>query len=151
MLKPFRRFILTLVAVAAIAALGSTNDAKYQYALIQNSCAPWDGGAIQVTLANEPLQCQGEVHGAHLVLGVWRGLPLHAGQVVKFSPREDNGFASRCKKEDECEAAESGTITFDSVATGKGATGHYEVRFRDGRTITGRFDAKWCEVRELCG
>ena len=149
--KPFRRFILTLVAVVAIAALGSTDDANYQYALVQNTCAPWDGAAMQITLANEPLQCQREVHGAYLMLGVWRGVPLHAGQVVKFSPNENNGFASRCKKAGECQAAESGEITFDTVVAGKSATGRYELHFRDGTTMTGRFNAKWCQVRMMCG
>lgn len=151
MLKPFRLLILALVAVTVIAANGTSDGADYQYALIQNTCAPWDGAGVQVTLANEPLQCQREVQGAYLMLGVWRGLPIHAGQVVKFGPHVDNGFASRCKSPEECEAAQSGEITFDSFTAGKNASGRYELHFRDGKTSDGQFNAKWCEVRMVCG
>jgi len=151
MLKPFRRFVVTLLALVAIAASCTSESSDYQYALIQDSCAPWDGAAIQVTLANETLQCQREVKGAYLMLGVWRGLPIHSGQVIKLSPKEDNGFASRCTKGNDCERAESGEITFDRFDTDKGATGHYELHFRNGDIATGRFDARWCAVRMMCG
>lgn len=151
MLNQFRLFLLTIVAVVAVAASCASENANYRYALIQNTCAPWDGAAIQLTLANEALQCQREAQGAYMMLGVWRGFPIHSGQVVNFGPKDNNGFASRCKKANECEAAQSGEIAFDSFDKGKGATGHYELRFHDGETITGRFDAKWCTVRMMCG
>ncbi len=151
MLKPFCRFVFTLLALVAIAASCTSESSDYQYALIQDSCAPWDGAAIQVTLANEPLQCQREVKGAYLMLGVWRGFPIHSGQVIKLSPKEDNGFASRCKKGNDCERAESGEIIFDSFDKDKGATGHYELRFHNGETVSGHFAAKWCTVRMMCG
>ncbi len=148
--RSFRRFLLSLV-VAAVAMSCTSETANYQYALVQDSCAPWDGGAIQVTLANQPLECDREAKGEYLMLGVWRGLPIHAGQVVKFGSRENNGFASRCKKAGDCVAAESGEITFGSFGKDKGATGHYELHFRNGETVSGRFDAKWCSVRMFCG
>ena len=151
MLNRFRWLLLTLVVVVAIAASCTSESTDYQYALIQATCAPWDGPALQLTLADEPLQCQRDVKGAYLMLGVWRGLPIHAGQTVKFSPKENNGFGSVCKKAAECQAAESGEITFDHYDEGKGATGHYELHFRNGKTLTGHFDAKWCYVRMFCG
>ena len=84
-------------------------------------------------------------------MGVWRGLPVHSGQTVKFTDISDVGYASRCAKENDCERAESAEITFDSYKEGEGARGHYELHFKGGDVVSGKFDVKWCEFRELCG
>jgi len=84
-------------------------------------------------------------------IGIWRGLPVQTGQVVKFAPGSDAGFASRCKKEGNCERAQSGTITFDRYEQGSGASGRYELHFKDDETLSGTFDVKWCQERVVCG
>jgi hypothetical protein len=61
------------------------------------------------------------------------------------------GFASRCKKEGNCERAQSGTITFDRYEEGSGASGHYELHFKGDETLSGTFDVKWCQERVICG
>lgn len=63
----------------------------------------------------------------------------------------DAGFASRCKKEGNCERAQSGTITFDRYEEGSGASGRYELRFKGEETLSGTFDVKWCQDRVICG
>src|SRR5262249_23146551 len=125
-------------------------DSAFSYALIRPSCAPWDGGAIEVTLAKEPLKCD-RTDGPYLAIGVWKGLPLHDGQEVNFDSRTNAGFASQCTKEGDCERAESGKIVFEKVQQGSEASGHYELHFKGGRILTGKFDAKWCNDRVFCG
>ena len=122
--------------------------ASFSHALIQPSCAPWDGPAIDIRLTPEPGQCK-NVSGPYIDMGVWRGLPIHAGQVVKFGSGSNDGFASRCAKVGECERAESGTIVFDTYQDGSGATGRYNLRFKSGE-VSGSFDAKWCENHMVC-
>ena len=113
--------LATFVAVVAIATTAPSAPAAFSYGTIQSSCAPW------------------------------RGLPVQSGQVVKFAPGSDAGFASRCKKEGTCERAQSGTITFDRYEVGSGASGRYELHFKGDETLSGTFDVKWCDERVICG
>ena len=122
----------------------------FAYGLIQGSCAPWDGPAIGITLTAEPSQCE-RIKGPYISMGVWRGLPIHAGQTVKFGSGSDAGFGSRCAKEGDCQRAESGTIVFDKYEEGAGARGNYELHFKGGETVKGNFDVQWCKTRAICG
>jgi hypothetical protein len=126
-----------------------SSQASFSHGLIQRSCAPWDGPAVDIRLAAEPVQC-GQINGPYIDMGVWRGLPIHSGDVVKFGSGSNNGFASRCTKEGNCERAESGTIKFESFQEGSGATGYYELHFKK-EIVSGTFDVKWCENRIMCG
>jgi hypothetical protein len=84
-------------------------------------------------------------------MGVWRGLPIHTGQTVKFGSGSDAGFASRCSKVNDCQRAESGSIVFEKYEEGSGARGRYELHFKGGETLSGRFDVQWCKTRSVCG
>jgi hypothetical protein len=141
---------LTTVALFALGIIAVSAQSPYSRGLIQSSCAPWDGPAIVVTLTSEPVQCK-QTSGRYIDIGVWRGLPIHAGQEVKFGPGSDVGFASSCSKVGDCERAESGTILFDTYDQRSGATGRYELHFKGGKTLNGTFDVKWCQDRVICG
>jgi hypothetical protein len=136
--------------VVATAITGISAPAGFSCGTIQSSCAPWDGPAIGITLTNEPAQCKRTTE-PFISIGIWRGLPVKAGQVVKFASGSDAGFASRCKTEGHCERAESGTIWFDRYEEGSGASGRYELHFKGDETLSGTFDVKWCEERVICG
>jgi len=142
--------VLAVCALCIFFTLPLPADSPYSYALIQASCAPWDGAAIDITLTKESAECN-RSSSPFLEMGVWRGLPIHAGQEVKFGSGSDAGFASNCAKAGDCERAESGTIVFDKFQDGAGASGRYELHFKGGRTISGNFDAKWCHNRVICG
>ncbi|HTS07737.1 MAG TPA: hypothetical protein VMP68_19335 [Candidatus Eisenbacteria bacterium] len=142
--------VLSACAWFVLAAVPSSADSPFSYALIRPSCAPWDGGAIEVTLTKESAQCS-RTDGPYLAIGVWRGFPIHDGQEINFEPRTSVGFASQCAKAGDCERAESGKIIFKKFQQGTGASGHYELHFKGGRTLTGDFDAKWCNDRVVCG
>lgn len=141
---------LSISAWLVLAAVPSSADSPYSYALIRPSCAPWDGGAIEVTLTKEPAQCS-RTDGPYLVIGVWRGLPIHDGQEISFDARTSDGFASQCAKAGDCERAESGAIVFEKFQRATGASGHYELHFKGGKNLTGKFEAKWCSDRVMCG
>ncbi len=141
---------LSLYASLAVKAAPVSANSVYSFALIQPSCAPWDGGAIEVTLTKEPAKCD-RIDGSYLTIGVWKGLPVHAGQEVNFDARSSAGFASQCALAGACERAESGKVFFEIVEQGKQASGHYELMFKGGKTLTGKFDAKWCDKRVMCG
>ena len=137
------------IIVGIALSIACSAQASFSHALIRASCAPWDGPAIDIRLTAEAAQCK-DVTGPYLDMGVWRGVPIHAGQVVKLSSSSENeGFASKCTKVGDCERAQSGTITFDTYKDGSGATGHYELHFKSG-DVSDKFDAKWCEERVVC-
>jgi hypothetical protein len=147
------RICVTLLTLSllVIAANGAPANTEFTNGTIQGSCAPWDGPAIGITLSAKPLQCGKTPGGPFISVGVWRGLPIHPGQSVNFASISEIGFASRCKKENDCERAESAEITFDTYKEGSSASGHYELHFKDGYTVSGHFDVKWCESRQMCG
>lgn len=138
-------FGLTLIAANATPA-GSS----FSYGTMQSSCAPWDGPAIEMRLTTEPAECKRTVV-PYVSIAVWRGLPIHTGQVVKFGAGSDAGSAARCTKEGDCKLAQSATIVFDNYQGHSGATGHYELQFKGGEVLKGNFEVKWCEERVICG
>ncbi|HME34056.1 MAG TPA: hypothetical protein VKF84_02375 [Candidatus Sulfotelmatobacter sp.] len=141
---------LLVFSLAAIAAIASPDGPSFSYGTMQSSCAPWDGPAIAITLTTEPAQCK-RIAGPYISIAIWRGVPIHEGQVVKFGPGSDAGWAARCAKEGDCKPAQSGTIMFDNYQERSSAAGHYELQFKDGEILKGTFAVKWCEERVVCG
>jgi hypothetical protein len=142
--------LTTFLAVVAVATTATSAPNPFSYGTMQSSCAPWDGPGIAITLTNEPAQCK-RTSEPFISIAIWRGLPLQSGQVVKFTPGSDAGFASRCKKEGNCERTQSGTIMFDRYEVGSGASGRYELHFKGDDTLSGTFEVKWCQERVVCG
>jgi hypothetical protein len=101
-------------------------------------------------LTTQPAECK-RVSEPFISIRIWRGLPLHDGQVVKLAEGSDAGSAARCAKEGDCKLAQSATIVFDSYRGQSGTAGHYELQFKDGETLKGTFAVKWCEERVVCG
>src|SRR4029077_4160641 len=137
-------------ALAAIAAIASPDGPSFSYGTMQSSCAPWDGPAIEMRLTTEPAQCK-RVTEPYIAIAIWRGLPIHEGQVVKVGSGSDAGSAARCAKEGDCKLAQSATIVFDKYQERSGAAGHYELQFKGGEILKGTFAVKWCEERVFCG
>jgi len=150
-MSQIQRSFLAILAITNTALLLLASGPSYSRGLIQSSCAPWDGPAIAITLAPEAVQCDRAPYGPYLSMGVWRGLPLHDGQIVKFGSGSDNGFASRCAKENDCQRADSGTIEFEKYSEKSGARGRYELHFKGGETVSAAFDVQWCNTRSICG
>ena len=139
-----------VLALTVVAAIAIPTDSSFSYGTIRSSCAPTDAPAIAITLTPEPSTCK-RTTGPYASFAIWRGLPIHAGQVVEFGPGSNAGSAARCAKEGDCKLAQSATIVFDSYEERSGAKGHYEMGFKGGETLTGSFEVKWCEERVICG
>ena len=143
--------VLVLVfALTAIAAIASPDGPSFSYGTMQSSCAPWDGPAVEMRLTTQPAECK-RVSEPYISIAIWRGLPIHEGQVVKLGGGSDAGSAARCVKEGDCKLAQSATIVFDKYQTRSDAAGHYELQFKNGETVKGTFAVKWCEERVFCG
>jgi hypothetical protein len=121
---------------------------------IARDCAPNDGPAVRITIAESVgLSCRPDGLTESLEIYVWVH-PITAPQTVTFSSEERNGGATSCPGGlGPCSVATSGIIELDAFVDGVGAAGHYELRFGDGGTVTGAFDASWCDPAApiLCG
>lgn len=147
-----RRQVVTVAvfALTAIAGVATPAGSSFSYGTMQSSCAPWDGPAVEIRLTTEPAQCK-RVTEPFVSIRIWRGLPIHAGQVVELRTGSDAGSAARCTKEGDCKLAESATLVFDKYQERSSAAGHYELQFKDGEVLKGTFEVKWCEERVVCG
>ena len=141
---------VTVLALTVMAAVAKPAESSFSYGTIRSSCAPTDAPAIAITLTPEPSTCK-RTAGPYASFAIWRGLPIHAGQVVEFGPGSNAGSAARCAKEGDCKLAQSATIVLDSYEERSGAKGHYEMNFKGGETLKGSFEVKWCEERVICG
>lgn len=141
---------IAIFALTTMAAIAAAAGSSFSYGTMQSSCAPWDGPAIEVRLTTEPAQCKRTTE-PYLSIAIWRGLPIHEGQVLKFGAGSDAGSVARCVKEGDCKLAQSATIVFDKYQERSDAAGHYELQFKDGEILKGTFAVKWCEERVVCG
>ena len=139
-----------VLALTAIAASAKADGPNFSHGVMQSSCAPWDGPAAEIRLTTEPAECK-KVSGPFISIAIWRGLPIHAGQVVNLGAGSGAGSVARCAREGDCKLAQAATIVFDSYQQGASATGHYELQFKGGEILKGAFDVKWCEERVICG
>jgi hypothetical protein len=149
-----KRHFITSVFIAAIivwtqSSTMSAPDQQYRAATVRRDCAPWDGAAMSVTITTKPTKCD-RIAAPYIHIAVYE-LPIRDGRTVKLETQSQHGQANRCLKEDACEAAESGEVVFDNFKEGSGASGRYRLKFRGGETVSGSFDAKWCEFRGFCG
>jgi len=141
--------LLMLRLVAGCGVLGEKE--PFLYATISNSCAPWDGPAIDPHFSSTPLKCgKGDV--IELTVSFWRELPLHDDQTFVLDAKSKWGGASYCRGgEQPCERATVGTIHIEKFGRGKGAEGTYELEFPKKGRVSGRFHAEWCQIRIMCG
>lgn len=140
---------VALILCVTQAPLLSENS-QYKFGVVHRDCAPWDGAAIAVKLSTKLLQCNRTVE-PYLRIAVY-DLPIQTDKIIKLDyDNHMHGQAVRCLKGDTCESADSGEVVITSFKEGTGATGRYQMKFRDGSTLSGTFDAKWCELRFFCG
>jgi hypothetical protein len=141
---------VAVLALTAIAASAKADGPTFSHGTMQSSCAPWDGPAIAIRLTTESAECK-RVSGPYLSIAIWRGLPIHAGQIFNLDAGSGAGSVARCAKEGDCKLTRSATIVFDKYQEGASASGHYELQFKGGEILKGTFEVKWCEERVVCG
>jgi hypothetical protein len=141
---------LYCAGAAPLAGNAHSEPSEYAAVLAHASCAPWDGPAVAIDFYSSPAQC-GQAKSARLRINLWRELPLKAGQKLDLSRATSAGVASFCAQENQCEAADSGTVWIEGLEPGKSISGRYELAFKKRGGLAGKFRANWCKNRQLCG
>jgi hypothetical protein len=122
---------------------------SYPVASIRHACGPADGPALQIRLSK--VQDPGPKDAALyiMVYGDLPRVPLSEPRRYALSARTSVDGV-RCLNLNTCETAEQGELVLDTF-DGRGATGSYQLRFKDGSVEDGNFRATWKEVPEHCG
>lgn len=122
-----------------------------KHAVIQGSCAPWDGPAVELHLSPSPLECMRESFPC-VVISIWKGLEDVSGKSFTF-PDPDNrvGAAVFAQSAETYGRVRSGMVRFEPFKPGSPARGEFDVELPDGRRERGTFEAPWCAERVPCG
>lgn len=130
---------------------GNTDSAYSRYAVIQASCAPWDGAAIELRLSPSKPTAKGP-SAPWIVVSVWQSREEASGGTFRFPDNSGRvGAATHCRNEENCEPVESGVVRFDRFVTGKPATGTFDLVLKGGRRERGAFSAEWGALAVPCG
>lgn len=127
--------------------------AQYAVNIIADECAPDDGPAVRLLLADTiDENCRITDNSVALEISIWRQ-PLSAPATITFSATEQEGFGRFCPTGgNDCETAESGSVQLDMYNHGVGAAGSWQLTV-SGSSLYGDFDATWCTPVQpiLCG
>jgi hypothetical protein len=85
------------------------------------------------------------------VTSINENLPKFGPQDYSIRPGRWFLLASRCLKPGQCEAATSGTLHLAKFIERQGASGEYELHFKDGSLEKGSFDTTWGARPRMCG
>ena len=149
------RSILLAIALALVACNDNSGPVPavpngYPFAYATTGCGPTDGPATRLFLSAEPSDSLPTTSPRIEVL-IYRTAADLQGEAVSWSGYSDEGWAGRCPGEGVCEEASSTRVEFRQNAADTVLTGEVRVRFADGSTVSGGFDATWRRTTYLCG
>ena len=124
--------------------------ADFSDAVAGPDCAPWDGPALTLLLRTE---AGGDEAGrSSVTVSVWEKPARLSGRKVTL-PRGGRGGGTALLEVSGRPAVRlrKGTVRFDRLEPGRGASGSYDLRFLDGRRLKGRFNARWGKDPVPCG
>ncbi len=126
--------------------------------LIRHDCGPTDGPALRVGLyGSVDPACGGDPSQRSLELFVFAtgtdSFPPTSGTAITSTVAMPRGTVTECPGgTPPCRTSQDFTLTFDSYTDDVDASGTYSVTFAGGGTLSGSFDAMWCEREPvLCG
>ncbi len=146
-------FFLPFVLLASSASCGNQSRAtpsRFPFVYVEDVCGPTDGLALEFFFTQKQAQC-GEFEEPFILIEIVENLPKSAPQSYSITSGRSALLASRCMSHGECETATSGTLHLTKFSHGSGASGSYELHFKDGSVEAGSFHATWCVSRLLCG
>jgi hypothetical protein len=122
----------------------------FPFAYMQEDCGPTDGIAMEFYFTAKQGQ-DGKYKEPFLQIEVNKNLPKSVPLSYSVESGKWDVLAQRCLSPGACEHASSGFLHVSKFSSGVGASGDYELRFRDGSIEKGRFEAVWYRNYFLCG
>ena len=150
-----------LLAIALVACDGGTDSGSEPSgpsgpATLTPDCAPDDGPALTLRAGLDEASCGEDFvapDGPWVRIALWTDLPEADGDRVEITA--DNGKGGIWWYPDggttDWHALTDGSVTFDSYTPDGPASGTYTVVLEDGSSLSGTFDASFCDEEPLCG
>jgi benzodiazapine receptor len=114
-------------------------------------CAPWDGAATSLYLADGAEAGTLPPRAPFLHIALYDPPERLGGATVTLGRSEaGSGTAVWCEAESRCSPASSGAVEIDAFLPGEDLTGSYLISFPD-HQVTAPFRATWYARRALCG
>ncbi|HKE19928.1 MAG TPA: hypothetical protein VKB80_33875 [Kofleriaceae bacterium] len=128
------------------AAGGDASVGEYSVQFVMPWCGPADQGAVAVVLGEAGGdRCAVDDAEASVRLEVWTR-DITAPVTFSFAPTEAMGSGIVCPGgEQPCHTFPTGDIRFDTYDEDSGATGSWRLQGGGQDTVTGTFDATWCD------
>lgn len=120
---------------------------------VHDDCAPWDGAALSLVLAHEPVTHRFDVPYPSLAVTSYRPPSPPAGGSFEWrGEAPDVGHARWCDEPGECTAPVLVSVHFDRYQRSPDRlTGRLRIELEDGSVAAGRFEAERLPFRGLCG
>jgi hypothetical protein len=149
---PIPVLTIALLCLAMSCRHSSAANARphFPFAYMQEDCGPTDGVAMEFYFTAKQGQ-GGKYEEPFLQIEVNKGPPMSALQSYPVESGKWDVLAQRCLRPGACEPVSSGFLHVSKFSRGVGASGDYELRFRDGSIEKGRFEAVWYRNYFLCG
>jgi hypothetical protein len=145
-----------LLPLTLLASLVSCRDRlreappRFPFASVEDACGPADGPALEFYFTQKLAEC-GKVEEPVILIEIDENLPQSAPRDYTITSGQSAVMAQRCMSRGQCEIATSGTLHLAKFNHGSGASGEYELHFKDGTVEKASFDARWCVTQLLCG
>ncbi|HJS18433.1 MAG TPA: hypothetical protein VJ785_06780 [Anaerolineales bacterium] len=112
-------------------------------AVVDRDCAPWDGSAFTVSIADET--------GLVIYVSIWQSPDLKFPSTFAFPDETgQTGIAYILPELDPLEQL-SGRVTFQRVEQGTPVEGEFELSTETGQRFSGKFLAEWGNEIVYCG
>jgi len=119
-------------------------------AYIQRTCAPWDGAATTLYLADSEA-VDGRVPPPLLLISVYEGIVQASGKRYRLTPATDNLGAAQACSEDGCVWIPEAVVDFGRIDERAPVPVTVRVTSEDDRVKEGQFEAIWLDAADLCG
>jgi hypothetical protein len=149
----------TVLLTLALSLVGACDDDSgpvpaspeaYPFAYASTACGPTDGPATRLYLSAEASDSL-PVTSPRIEIVIYRRAADLQGEEISWSGYSDEGWAGRCPGDVACEEATSAALDFRRNAADTVLTGDVRVRFPDGTTVSGGFEATWRRRNYICG
>ena len=156
-MNPPSRGLTALVALVAIPACGDDNAGPvpaapegYPFAYAADACGPTDGPATRLYLSADSTTGV-PTDAPRLEVVIYRRAADLQGRSFSWRASSPDAWAGRCASDGSCLEASSAAVKFRDNPADTVLTGTVRLRFQDGTTASGGFEAAWRRTGLLCG
>jgi hypothetical protein len=145
---------LTLLLLACIGAgesRGAVRGHRWTDATLTPSCAPWDGQAVSLLLADSG-PAPPEERRPLIAIQVYRSMSEVMPASISFDSKDSRtGTSFVCGEAGDCRPAQSTAIRLDAPSADGTVSGRYRLDLGDGHRESGTFLARLVGQHNFCG